>query len=93
MFYKPSETVSSCSFSYHPHPLSLLYRFVDSVVQLTTNIAITTLGYLMFRQGSGLSYHALESFRHPVKVMLLPLSATLCMSLVGIVSADTAWVI
>ena len=40
----------------------------------TANLYITTLGYLMFRHGSGLSYDVLDPFRLPVVVMPLPSS-------------------
>jgi hypothetical protein len=46
----------------------------------------------MFQHESGLSYNVLGLFPLPVKVMLLPSSMTLCMSLVGVVSMQPIWV-
>ena len=60
------------------------YNFLlDSVVTMTTNMTVTTLGRLTFRRENGRSYNALGPFRLPVEIMLLSLSMMLCMSLVG----------
>lgn len=91
MHRSPMANVSSCSFS-----ISLTLRFiilsVDSAVQ-TVDIITTTLGCLMSRHASGLSYNVLGTFHLPVKVMLPLSSMTLCMSLVGAASMEPTWVI
>ena len=74
-----------------PCPLSLLTYIVDSVV-LTAIITIMTRGRSMFQHESGLSYNALGLFPLPVKVMLLPSSMMLCMSLVAAASMEPIWV-
>jgi hypothetical protein len=61
-------------------------------VVLTANITITTFGRSMFRHESGPSYNVLGIFPIPVKVMLLPSSMMLCMSLVGVASMEPIWV-
>ena len=57
------------------------------------DITITTLGCLTSQHENGLSYSALDTFRHPVKVMLPPSSMMLCMSLEAVVSTGPTWVI
>ena len=72
--------------------LFLNNAFLDSVVPMA-DITITTLGCLTFRHENGLSCNVPDTFRLPVKVMLLPLSMMLCMSLVGAASTEPTWVI